>query len=229
MQFLPPPPKFLNLFNTIGYINLYHILISQILSTTTLIRKIYTYNCIDTDYIAIPPSNFSKFSVQFCIEVYTIWDLDFYRSFYYPICLHPINMSFYLTAVAVYPLFLILTTFIIIKLHDNFTIVVRLWRPFHKCLFLFRKQWNIRSYLVNTLTTFIVLSCVKIINISFEFLTPSSVYDMNGRSVSNAYWYYDGRVNMTSNEHLPYLLLDSFMLLIFNVLPLVLLALYPFK
>ena len=34
---------------------------------------------------------------------------------------------------------------------------------------------------------------------------------------------------MTSNEYLPYLLLALFMLLIFNVLPFVLLALYPFK
>ena len=210
-----------------------YILVSQIISTPALVRIHYTYNCSDTHYFANYPSNFLKFSARLFLSVYTIWNLDFFRSFYNPICLHP-NLTYQHVllldyAVAVYPLFLLLITFILIKLHDNFTIVVWLWRPFHKCLFLFRKQWNIRSYLVNALTTFIVLSYVKILNVSFEFLTPSHVYNMNGQSVSNAYWYYDGRVNRTSNEHLPYLLLDSFMLLIFNVLPLVLLALYPFK
>ena len=210
-----------------------YILVSQIISTPALVRKLFTHNCNDTLHLVKPLSNFSKFSVRLFVSVYTIWNLDFFRSFYNPICLYP-NLTYQDVllldyAVAVYPLFLILITFVMIKLHDNFAIVVWLWRPFHKCLFLFRKQWNIRSYLVNALTTFIVLSYVKILNVSFEFLTPSHVYNMNGQIVSNAYWYYDGRVNMTSKEYLPYLLLALFMLLIFNVLPMVLLALYPFE
>lgn len=52
---------------------------------------------------------------------------------------------------------------------------------------------------------------------------------MKGQSINKAYWYFDGRVDMTSKEYLPYLVLALFMLLIFNILPLVLLALYPFK
>ena len=54
-------------------------------------------------------------------------------------------------------------------------------------------------------------------------------YDMEGNSVNKVYWYYDGRVDMTSKGYLPYLVLALFMLLLFNVLPLALLALYPFR
>ena len=47
--------------------------------------------------------------------------------------------------------------------------------------------------------------------------------------VNQGYWYYDGRVHMTSREYLPYLILALSMLLIFNVFPLVLLTVYPFE
>ena len=79
------------------------------------------------------------------------------------------------------------------------------------------------------LATFIVLSYVKILNTSFELLRPSQLYDVEGNSIDKAYWYYDGRVDMTSKSYLPYLVLALFMLLFFNVFPLALLALYPFK
>ena len=43
-------------------------------------------------------------------------------------------------------------------------------------------------------------SYVKILNTSFELLRPSQLYDMhsNHMHVLKEYWYYDGRVNMTS-------------------------------
>ena len=78
----------------------------------------------------------------------------------------------------------------------------------------------------NALATFSVLSYVKILNVSFQFLTSSLV---NGQLISKRFWYYDGRVVMTSVEYLPYLVLALSVLLAFNVFPLVLLALYPFK
>ena len=105
-----------------------YILVSQIISTRTLICKLYTYNCTNFFLSKFHYSNFSNFSVRFFISVYTIWNLDFFHTFYNPICLHP-NLTYQHVllldyAVAVYPLFLILITFILIKLHDNFTIVV---------------------------------------------------------------------------------------------------------
>ena len=52
---------------------------------------------------------------------------------------------------------------------------------------------------------------------------------MEGNSINKAYWYYDGRVDMTSKGYLPYLVLALSALMLFNVLPLALLTLYPFR
>ena len=114
-------------------------------------------------------------------------------------------------------------------MHDNLAFVVWLWKPFHRCLAVFRRQWNIQSYLVHVFATFIVLSYVKILNTSFELLRFSHLYDVHGNRILKVYWYYDGRVDMTSKDYIPILLLALFMLLFFNVFPLALLALYPFK
>ncbi len=206
------------------------VLVSQIIATPPVIRVIYSHNQVNSHYHV---SSFTQLCVNTGIAIYAIWNLDFFRSFYKPICVSP-DLSYQHVllldyAIAVYPLLLVFITFICVKLHDTFPIVVWLWRPFHKCLVRFRRQWNIRSYLINALATFIVLSYVKILNVSFQFLISSSVFNMEGQVVNQGYWFYDGRVHMTSSEYLPYLILAVLMLLIFNIFPLILLTIYPFK
>ena len=41
---------------------------------------------------------------------------------------------------------------------------------------------------------------------------------MEGKKVNKLYLYYDGTIEMTSKEYLPYLLFAIFMLIAFNVL-----------
>ena len=206
------------------------VMVSQIAASPPVIRNVYSRNLVSDPYHV---SYFSQFIVNFIITITTIWNLDFFRSWYGYICIRPdINYQQILLleyAIAIYPLFLILLTFILVKLHDNFAFVVWIWKPFHRCLAVFRRQWNIRSYLVHAFATFIVLSYIKILNTSFELLRFSQLYDVHGNYILKAYWYYDGRMDMTSKGYIPLLLLALFMLLLFNVLPLVLLALYPFK
>ena len=164
--------------------------------------------------------------------MYAVWNLDYFHSFYTSICVHQRLTTYQILAldytIAVYPLLLIFVTFALVKLHDNFSFAVVLWRPFHKCLVRFRKHFNIHSSLINALATFIVLSYIKILYTSFDLLIPSTVYNMYGQEM-NIYLYYDGSVGMTSREYLPYLILAIFMLLVFNILPLLLLTLYPFQ
>ena len=207
-----------------------YVLLSQLFATPAMIRFMYSTNQVNPYYHV---SYSTQFLVDLGISIYAIWNLDFFRSFYKPICLcqnltYPqVLMLDY--AVAMYPLLLIFITFILVKLHDNFAFVIWLWSPFHKCLVLFRKQWNIRSSLVNALATFIILSYIKILNVSFELLLPSHVYNIERQSVNVAYLYYNGTIDMTSKAYLPYLVLAVLMLLIFNIFPLVLLTLYPFS
>ena len=206
------------------------VMVSQIAASPPVIRNLYSHNLVSDPYHV---SYFFQFTLQLAIAIITIWNLDFFRSWYGYICIHPdLNYQQILLleyAIAIYPLFLILLTFILVKLHDNFAFVVWIWKPFHRCLAVFRRQWNIQSYLAHAFATFIVLSYVKVLNTSFELLRPSQLYDMHGNHILKAYWYYDGRVDMTSKGYIPILFLALFMLLLFNVFPLALLALYPFK
>ena len=129
-------------------------------------------------------------------SVYMLWNLDIFRSLYTPICLHP-NMSMlqalaleYVTAV--YPLLLIFITYFLVNLHDRFRIIVRLWAPFYRCFIRLRTEWGIRSSLIEAFGTFILLSYVKILNVSFDILTPTALYDVHGNRMKSLYLYYDG-------------------------------------
>ena len=205
-----------------------YVLTCQMIATPALIQIIHTDNQANHRYYVSKPTTLFA---DVGIAIYAIWNLDFFRSFYSPICLHPhitypqILLLDY--AVAVYPMLLIFITYLLVKMHDNYAFIVKLWRPFHRCLVLFRKQWNIQSSLVNALATFIVLSYVKILNVSFQLLMPSHVYNVYGETVNIAYLYYNGSITMASKAYRPYLAIAVLMLLIFNFIPLLLLAVYP--
>ena len=206
-----------------------YILVSQLVATPAILRHIYFANFhtskTHTSYLG-------QYTVDFGIAMYAVWNLDLFRSFYASICVDQRLTTYQMLAldyaIAVYPLLLIFVTIMLVKLHDNFSFAVALWGPFHKCLVRFKKHFNIHSSLVNALATFIILSYIKILNTSFDLLIPSTAYNLYGQKKS-VYQYYDGTIEMTSREYLPYLLLAVVMLLAFNILPLLLLILYPFQ
>ena len=112
------------------------IMVNQIIAIPSIIREIYT--------ISLGTSSDKVYSSNFVIVVIAIWNLDFFRSFYGPICLHPdLNYPQVLLleyAIGLYPLLLlIIFTYFLIKLHDNFAIIVLLWKPVHRLLAVFRR------------------------------------------------------------------------------------------
>ena len=123
------------------------ILVSQLTAIPPIIRIVYDGNQVNPYFDA---SYSTQIFVDLGIAVYAAWNLDFFQSFYKPICLHP-NMTYPQVAIldyaiGVYPLLLIFITFILVKLHDNLVMfVVKIWRPFNRCFALFRKQWNVHS------------------------------------------------------------------------------------
>ena len=165
-------------------------------------------------------------------SLYAIWNLDFFRGLYQPFCLHP-NMSILLTIsldyiVGLYPLLLILITYILVQLHDHYIVVSRLWSPIYKCCSLFRSKWNIMSSLVDVFVTFLILSYVKILNVSADLLTGSgSYYNIHGERIRRSYLFVNGSMPAYSRDHIPYAIVAVLMALIFNVLPLFLLCVYP--
>ncbi len=188
-----------------------YVTVSQLMATYSL----YLNTTIDNSYANILST------------LYSIWNLDFFRSIYHPFCIHP-HMSALQVAsldyiIAVYPMIMILITYGIVILHDRFNLVIWLCRPLYTC---FRKEWNIKSSLIGAFATMLLLSYVKILNVTSNILAPRYIYYMNG-SQSKLYVSIDTDTPYLSKTHLPYFILALAMSFVFNIVPLLLLCLYP--
>ena len=165
--------------------------------------------------------------------LYGIWNLDFLRSLDFGICL-PVDTLTALAldvAVGVYPLLLILITYVLIKLYDrNFTPLVTVWRPFATFVGLFRRNWDIKTSLVDAFITFLYLCSVKFMSVSFDLLAPVQVkqLDSAGNVTESWHLYYDPTIPYFSKKHIPYAVLALSVLTLFIILPILVLLLYPF-
>ena len=168
---------------------------------------------------------------QITISTYGIWNLDFFRTVYTPFCLHPklttLQVLILDYVVAVYPLLLICVTYVGVYLHDNYHAVVLLWGPFYRCFARIRREWHIRKSLVDVFATFLLLSFLKIFNVSVCLLAPTALYNVHGQKLQDYVLYFDGTVRYFGKDHIPYVILAIIMLLVFNVAPIIILCLYP--
>ena len=173
-----------------------------------------------------------KFSmpVQSLVTLYGIWSLDIFRMVLPDICLKVNTLQSLALdyTVPFYPLVLLIITYLLIKLHDNFQFAVRLWRPFQICFACFQRQWDVKTSVTDAFATFLFLSSMRLLNVSFDLLVPTHVYHQNG-SVVGLYLFYDATIDYFGREHLPYAILGLFVLLVFVFLPLLLLLLYPMR
>ena len=202
---------------TSGLLNVF-VLVCQIMSAPFIVKIILQHT-----------SNL-KLTSRIGLSLYGIWNLDFFRLLYHPFCLHPEMTTLQVLAldyaIAVYPLLLIVFTYLLVEMHDhNVRIVVWLWKPFHAYFVRFRRNSNIKGSLINAFATFLLLSYVKFLHTSFAFLFPVNVYNIHGRS--KRYLFYDGTVEYFGSEHLPFAILAVAVVLVFNIFPLILLLLYP--
>ena len=111
---------------------------------------------------------------------------------------------------------MIVVSYVLIELHSrNFRLLVYLWRPFRRLFIYFRKQWDIKTSVIEVFATFLLLSNV---NVSFDLLTPTEVHNING-SLLGLFLYYDASIAYFGTEHLPYAVLALLLLLIFVFLP----------
>ena len=164
------------------------------------------------------------------ISFYGIWNLDFFRMFYSPFCLHPdmtilqiLSLDY---AIAVYPLCLVCVVFVAIKIHDRLKVVQQLWKPAGWLFTRINRQWKTSNSLIEAFGTFFLFSYVKIGDTSFNILLPVQLYNVSGR-IDTLYVYYNGSMEYFGHEHCPYAILAIFMFTTFNLLPLLLLCLYP--
>ena len=202
------------------------VLLSQ-LSASPMVVKAYISNMES-------PSFSQLYTIKILISFYGFWNLDFFRVLLPPFCLHPNMSTLQVLAldygIAVYPLFLIAVTYALVELHDrNFKIVMWLWKPFRRLFVFFRRQWDIRASLIDAFVSFLVLSYIKFLIVSFNFLIPVNLYkvDTEAVKVKESYLFFDATVEYFSQHHLPYAILAIVVLSLFNIFPMLLLCFYP--
>ena len=161
-----------------------------------------------------------------------VWNLDFFRHVIPPFCisehLTTLNIIAMEYIAAIYPLFLIIMTYIFIELYDkDFKPLQFLWAPFKWILD--KMPWNIdiRYRLIDAFATFLQLTYSKLIFVSFNLLSYVAPYNSKGEHVYPNVLYFAGEVPYLSHTHLPYFVLAISVLIVFVMLPILLLFFYP--
>ena len=206
-----------------------YILFCQIV-TSPPIQRLLAYS-IHEPHNNVQEAHEARIVYYIYFAFLSIWNLDFFRLAYTPFCLHPNATTLQMLSldyiIAAYPLALIILTYTLVRLHyHNCTLVVWLWRPFISCFARCRRQWDIQNSLVDAFATFLLLSYVKFLSVSFDILMPTFSWDMES-TIQPPVVYYDGTVEYFGQHHLPYALLAIAVLLVFTFLPILLLCLYP--
>ena len=198
------------------------VLSSQIMSIPPLCRIVFLTHLYSKQITAI----------KVMLSLYGVWNLDFFRPFYSDLCLGigilPTLALDYV--IAVYPLLLMIISYLLIVLHDrNYRVVTIMWRPFLILFSLFRRNWSIRTSVIDAYATFFLLSFVKFLSVTFDLLVPTKVYHLHeDHDNFTLALYYAGDIEYFGKEHLPYGILAIAVMCVFVILPTVTLALYPF-
>ena len=108
-----------------------------------------------------------KLAARLIVIPYTLWNLDYFRSLPLNICLDLTTLQTLALdyAIAIYPLLLVLITYIVIELHARgCRVLVWLWRPFRGCCVRFSRVMDIQSSIIKAFATFLLLLYVKLLN-----------------------------------------------------------------
>jgi hypothetical protein len=165
--------------------------------------------------------------------LYGIWNLDFFRSFDLGICLRTGTLPTLSLdiVVAVYPLMLMILSYVLICLYDrNYRVLAIAWRPF-RVFSRLHKNWDIKTSLIDSFATFLLLSNVKFLSVAYDLLVPVNVYHLSptGNLTRSKRLYYDASIHYFGSAHRPYALLAIAVLFIFVILPAALLLFYPLR
>ena len=199
------------------------VLFSQALSMPAFIRVIMSALSHGSPHLLIATKTILVF--------YSFWNLDLLRSVIPDICLNVTTLQAlaldYL--LALYPFVLILLSYLLIKLHDRqYTVIVTVWKPFHKAISMFQKSWDIRTSIIDSFATFFLLSYVKVLSVTADLLIPTQIYEL-GTNRLQLGLYYSPTIHYFGEEHFPYAIIAVIILTLFVGFPTMILILYPFQ
>ena len=184
---------------------------------------------------ALPNNKLPMGLLKSAITFYGFFNLDFFRIVGPAFCLNLNIMQLQLLeyASAFWPLFLIIWTYIFIELHSRgFKPIVLVWKPVQVCLRCFQHEWHMKSSLVETFASFLLLSWIKLLSISYSLLITTCVItvDSNGKlSKDCSRLNYSPTVKLFNYKHFASGIMAISIFIIFIALPLFLLLFYPLK
>ncbi len=163
------------------------------------------------------------------VTLYSYWNLDFFRSVLPNICLNVTTLQAlaleYL--IALYPFVLIITSYLILVLYDrNCLFLVYAWKPFKKLQTKVQRSWDIRTSIIDSFSTFFLLSYVKVLSVTSDILIPTQIQEL-GSSKRQLALYYSPSVPYFGDEHCPYAILAIIILTVFVTFPTIVFILYP--
>ena len=165
------------------------IVITFNIRTTSPPFMAYVFMCqmycnVDRIYVTLGIKSSKCDSTPFMVLLHTvrllcgIWNLDFFRYLIPPFCVdqHLSNLqALALEYVSVvYPIVLVIVTYICIKLHARMCrFFVHLWKPFHWCFVCVRRSWDPKASVIHAFSTLLLLSFTKILFICSYTILPN--------------------------------------------------------
>ena len=234
----------LNIFIQIAMCTLMYILFIplQICVTCSPFNFIFTYSQLIVNGVKMDGRLASfmscnlgvKFS-DFLLTVLGFFNLDFFHATLPPSCVNTsvnvIDILFFDFIIAVYPIILTAIIFLCIKFYDKKNmLIVFLAAPFTRFLKRSNIYWDPKATILKTFTTFFLLSFSKMFFTSIKLTLSVQAYNIKGDVISNStVLLYDPKIKPFHSKHIPYAILAFSIVIVFNLLPTLLLLLYPTK
>ena len=177
-----------------------------------------------------------RLDMKIVLALYQVLNLDLGQNLLAPYCvsnkLKFIHIAFLGYISAFYPIVLIFLTWVCVELHGrNFRPLVWLWRPFHRCFVRLRRGWDTKSDIIDAFTTFFILTYSKILCQTLLLISSKPIRNIepSGKSFLTYVSVVDHSVDYGSLYHLSFVISGVLISLIFNILPPLLLILYPIR
>ena len=191
--------------------NIYQTVIHQMKAHKILLRIPYFISAIwNLDFLQV-----SGLVRPFCISD-KLWDYDV-------LTLNFISVLF--------PLFLVIITYILIELHArDFKVVVFCWKPFHCCFVKVRRNWSASDSIIHAFASLLLLSFATLNYNSYQILNSINIYTVNESHAfkKNREYNHPG-IETYTPDFIYYTIIVLVLLFFLGVLPSLLLLLYPIR
>ena len=229
---------------TIFYLIIFTLQIS--IATTTMSCFVFcsqmvvtplNYDELVMNTINMKGTPFLRFFFKTLTTLYEPWNLDFFLHVLPEFCISEsirsihVNMLHYVSPI--YFLFLIVITYMILKLNDfrcQVPLFQKLFKPFKSCMSSIRSIWNPKASVIDVIATLFLLSCTKIIVSSALILRYSHIKNLNEHPPRIEYKavHVDPTMKFMGSSHITYVV-PAVAALAFLVSILLLLSCYSFK